>query len=889
MVRKKRHRRLIVFLLFFLLCFRPIQCRSATSSEDVDAMSDLSLSLSGLPSSWKPGSDPCSWDGVTCSAGRVTDINLVSRGVSGSLPPSLSSLSALTSLNLQHNRLSGPLPLLPNLSSLQSISLEDNAFDSIPDSFFAGLLGLQSITLDGLPLAPWNLTRDLASAAGLAEFSAANSSLYGPLPDFLGSLPSLSILRLSYNHLSGTLPPSFAGSGLQQLFLNSQQSPDKLSGRIDVIGAMPQLTVFWIQTNAFTGPIPDLSNLTSLESFNARDNALTGVVPASLTASLTLKNVSLSNNVLQGSFPQFASKSVAVDIDKGNQFCRPAPGPCDPRVTVLLDIAAGFGYPALLAKSWKGDQPCGANWLGVTCDAQGNAIVLNFANQHFGGEISPVFSNLTSLRQLILSSNDLSGSIPGSLTQLPQLQLLDVTNNSLSGKVPAFGTSVTLKLDGNPKLGDDSGSGGGSSPFSKSTPSSSALIAGLILAMAVAMAVVIACSVGFYYRRRKLEEKSKHILTDTQSYKIGLNGLNCNSESIAPISTDSLNQYSVEAQSMHISIQSLRTATGNFSKANILGSGGFGVVYKGNHNGTVIAVKRNGYDLMGNKGNEEFKAEIEVLRKVKHKNLVALVGFSNEDRERLLVYEYMAGGTLTERLFKWQDTGEPPLNWNQRLVIALDVARAIEYLHSFAQESYIHRDLKPSNILLDKDLRAKVSDFGLVKLAADNQKSMQTRLAGTFGYLAPEYATTGRVSTKVDVYAFGVILMELITGRKVLDETQDPEDIHLVAFFRRKFSQEKDKFLTEMMDQTLELDEEAKQSWAEVGDLAWHSTTREPHQRPDMSHAVNRLAPLVDQWRPTNYVDEDDDEPSMSLTERMERWQCKDTTFTTYTFDSTLK
>lgn len=132
--------------------------------------------------------------------------------------------------------------------------------------------------------------------------------------------------------------------------------------------------------------------------------------------------------------------------------------------------------------------------------------------------------------------------------------------------------------------------------------------------------------------------------------------------------------------------------------------------------------------------------------------------------------------------------------------------------------------------------------------------------------------------------------MELITGRKVLDESQDPEDIHLVAFFRRKFSQEKDKFLTEMMDQTLELDEEAQQSWAEVADLAWHSTAREPHQRPDMSHAVNRLAPLVDHWRPTNYVEEDYSEPSMSLSERMERWRYNDTTSTTtYTFDSTSK
>ncbi|KAG6520027.1 hypothetical protein ZIOFF_017056 [Zingiber officinale] len=882
MVERKEHRRrLLLALFFFFLGFRRIKCRSDTSSEDADAMFALARALSGLPSSWKPGSDPCSWDGVSCSAGRVTGINLASRGVSGSLPPSIGSLSALTTLNLPRNRLSGPLPLLPNLSSLQSVSFEDNAFESLPDSFFAGLIDLQSITLDNLPLAPWSLPRDLASSAGLVELSAANCSLSGSIPDFLGSLPSLRVLRLAYNHLSGTLPPSLAGSGLQQLLLNSQQSSSLLSGRIDVIGAMPQLIVFWIQSNAFTGPIPDVSNLTALESFNARDNALTGVVPASFAATLTLKNVSLSKNMLQGAFPQFASKSVSVDIDKGNQFCSPAPGPCDPRVTMLLDIAAGFGYPLLLAKSWKGNQPCGANWLGVTCDAQGNVIVLNFANQHLGGEISPAFSNLTSLRQLFLSSNDLVGSIPASLTQLPQLQLLDVTNNSLSGKVPTFRTSVTLKLEDNPKLGDDSGS------LFSSTSSPAALIVGLI----VAFVVLLACAAAllFHCRKKNQSKKFERIASDSTSFKIGLDGLSKGSGGISSGSITSSDQYSTEAQSMHISIQSLRRATDNFSDANILGRGGFGLVYKGDHNGTTIAVKRNGYDSTGNKGHEEFKAEIEVLRKVKHKNLVALVGFCDDDREKLLVYEYMAGGTLTEHLFQWQSSGEPPLNWNQRLVIALDVARAIEYLHSLAQESYIHRDLKPSNILLDKDLRAKVSDFGLAKLAADDQKSMQTRLAGTFGYLAPEYATTGRVSTKVDVYAFGVILMELITGRKVLDESQPPEDIHLVALFRRRFSHEKDKILTEMMDPTLELNEEAKKNWAEVADLAWHSTAREPHQRPDMSHAVNRLAPLVNHWQPTNYVDEDDDdEPSMNLTKRMEQWQYNDTTSTS-TFDSSLK
>ncbi|CAD5166934.1 unnamed protein product [Musa acuminata subsp. malaccensis] len=903
----------LVMLLVALDLVR--RCRAASpsssSSPDAKAMSELARALSGVPSSWKTGSDPCDpeWDGVTCSAGRVSSINLASRGVSGTLPDSLNALTSLASLQLQRNRLSGPLPLLPDLASLQSLFLDGNAFDLLPNTFFAGLSALQEISLDDLPLAPWNLSQDLAAAVGLSKLSASNASLSGTLPDFLGSLPNLNVLRLSYNQLTGPLPSSLAGSSVQQLLLNNQQSRDKLSGRIDVLSAMPQLTMVWLQSNSFTGPIPDLSNLTALESFNVRDNALTGVVPPSLTACPTLRNATLSNNLLQGPFPQFSSKSVTLDIDKGNQFCNSGDSPCDPRVTALLAVAEGFGYPAVLAKSWKGNDPC-ASWLGVTCNAQKDIIVLNFGSQHFGGVISPAFASFTALRQLYLSNNGLTGLIPDSLTQLPQLQLLDVSNNSLSGKIPAFSSSVTLKLDGNTKLGSDSDSSGGSSsspssgmPGSTSgssgnsggsKSSSAAMIAGII----VAVVVLVGCSVALFmhYHKKKQEKKFGRVPMGTppnepEIVSIGVGGMNGNGGGLGMLysqsSAGSTGSYMVEAQGMHISIQSLRRATNNFSEDNVLGRGGFGIVYKGDHNGTLIAVKRNQCDLMGKKGQEEFKAEIDVLKKVKHRNLVTLLGYCDDAQERLLVYEYMSGGTLGDHLFEWQSRHEPPLTWKQRLTIALDVARAIEYLHSLAQESFIHRDLKPSNILLDKDLRAKVSDFGLVKLADDNQKSMMTRLAGTFGYLAPEYATTGKVSTKVDVYAFGVILMELITGRKVLDESLPPEDSHLVALFRRGFSHEKNKFLNAMVDQILELDEEAHQSLAEVADLAWHCTAREPYQRPDMSHAVNRVAPLVEQWRPTNCAIEDDGEPSLSLTERLKRWRYDNTNSTTESFDYT--
>lgn len=143
---------------------------------------------------------------------------------------------------------------------------------------------------------------------------------------------------------------------------------------------------------------------------------------------------------------------------------------------------------------------------------------------------------------------------------------------------------------------------------------------------------------------------------------------------------------------------------------------------------------------ISNKALEEFQSEIAVLSHVRHRHLVSLLGYSTEGTERLLVYEYMPQGALSKHLFHWKSLKLEPLPWMTRLTIALDVARGIEYLHSLARQTFIHRDLKSSNILLDNDFRAKVSDFGLVKLAPDGEKSVATKLAGTFGYLAPEYA-----------------------------------------------------------------------------------------------------------------------------------------------------
>lgn len=337
----------------------------------------------------------------------------------------------------------------------------------------------------------------------------------------------------------------------------------------------------------------------------------------------------------------------------------------------------------------------------------------------------------------------------------------------------------------------------------------------------------------------------------------------------------------IEAGNLLISVQVLRNVTDNFSEANVLGRGGFGVVYKGKlDDGTKIAVKRMEVAIPSSKGQREFQAEIGVLTKVRHRHLVELLGYCIDENERLLVYEYMPQGALSKHLFDWAKQSNPkPLDWKKRLVIALDVARGMEYLHGLAQESFIHRDLKPSNILLDENFRAKVSDFGLVKLAPHGE-SIETRLAGTFGYLAPEYAVTGRVTTKSDVFSFGVVLMELITGRKALDENRPEESQHLVTWFLREG--ENKQWWKEAMDPALqpEEDEENLQSVCKVGDLARHCTATDPNKRPDMGHAVSILAPLVMQWKPS-VTDQDGQhffgiDLDLSLPETLKLWQASD-------------
>ncbi|KAD7117596.1 hypothetical protein E3N88_04864 [Mikania micrantha] len=753
--------------IVYLTSVTVIYVQSQSSSNDAAVMLALKDNLSPLDSLDWSDPNPCKWQQVQCSRdNRVTRIQVGNQNLKGSLPPTLNNLTELQVLEFQNNKLTGSLPSLAGLTQLQNLLLSRNNFSSIPLHFFDGMSSLQHVYLDYNGFGSWSIPDSLKSASTLQVFSATSANITGKIPDFFGgdTFSGLTDLHLSFNCLEGGLPNSFSGSSIQSLWLNGQNSRSKLNGSLDVLQNMTQLKEVWLHGNLFSGPLPDLSGLNGLQNLSLRDNSLTGPVPESLIGLQSLKVVNLTNNLLQGPTPSF-DKSVAVDLSGINSFCLPNPGvACDDRVNALLAITKSVGYPQIFADNWKGNNPCDS-WLGITCSSGGNITVINFQKMGLTGSISPNFSSITSLQRLILANNNLSGTMPDELKNLPNLIEIDVSNNQLYGKVPNFRENVKVKSEGNLDIGKDGPSvtpilpsGGSLGGRNSSTAGGGGknlktrVVVGSVGGVCVVFFIGL-LGVCVYKAKRKrsigiisqntMVIHPRHSSSDGDGVKLTVADSSTNgvSETVSQTSSGTRDIHVVEAGNMVISIQVLKNVTNNFSQENILGKGGFGTVYKGElHDGTKIAVKRMESGVMSDKGLDEFKSEIAVLTQVRHRHLVTLLGYCLDGNERLLVYEYMPQGTLSRFLFDWQEEDLKPLEWTKRLIIALDVARGVEYLHGLAQQSFIHRDLKPSNILLGDDMRAKVADFGLVRLAPDGKTSLVTRLAGTFGYLAPEYA-----------------------------------------------------------------------------------------------------------------------------------------------------
>uniref|UniRef100_A0A0E0D394 non-specific serine/threonine protein kinase n=1 Tax=Oryza meridionalis TaxID=40149 RepID=A0A0E0D394_9ORYZ len=295
--------------------------------------------------------------------------------------------------------------------------------------------------------------------------------------------------------------------------------------------------------------------------------------------------------------------------------------------------------------------------------------------------------------------------------------------------------------------------------------------------------------------------------------------------------------HSISIDGGSLSYDQLAAATGGFSPDNVIGQGGFGCVYRGRlQGGTEVAIKK--LKTESKQGDREFRAEVDIITRVHHRNLVSLVGYCISGDDRLLVYEFVPNKTLDTHLHG--DKG-PPLDWQQRWKIAAGSARGLAYLHDDCSPKIIHRDVKASNILLDHDFEPKVADFGLAKYQPGNHTHVSTRIMGTFGYIAPEFLSSGKLTDKADVFAFGVVLLELITGRLPVQPSESYMDCTLVGWAKPLLSEATEEGNFDILVDPAIGDDYDENKMMRMMECAAAAVRQSAHLRPSMVQILKHL------------------------------------------------
>ncbi|XP_076957417.1 BRASSINOSTEROID INSENSITIVE 1-associated receptor kinase 1-like [Bidens hawaiensis] len=464
-----------------------------------------------------------------------------------------------------------------------------------------------------------------------------------------------------------------------------------------------------------------------------------------------------------------------------------------------------------------------------------NLVSLDLYLNKLDGVIPDTLGKLQKLRFLRLNNNTLTGTIPVSLTTIASLQVLDLSNNNLRGEVPvngSFSLFTPISFAGNPELKAPAVSPQPPTPPSSQSPSvgnsATGAIAGGVAAGAALLFAGPAIALA-WWRRRKPQD---HFF-DVPGY-ITI----CAAEEDPEVHLGQLKRFS---------LRELQVATDNFNNRHILGRGGFGKVYKGRlADGTLVAVKRLKEERTQG-GELQFQTEVEMISMAVHRNLLRLKGFCMTPTERLLVYPFMANGSVASCLRDRPET-QDPLDWPIRKRIALGSARGLAYLHDHCDPKIIHRDVKAANILLDEEFEAVVGDFGLAKLMDYKDTHVTTAVRGTIGHIAPEYLSTGKSSEKTDVFGYGVMLLELITGQRAFDLARlaNDDDVMLLDWVKGLLREKK---LETLVDADLNgnyVDDEVEQL-IQVALLCTQGTSLE---RPKMSEVVRMLEGdgLAERW-----------------------------------------
>ncbi|KAK1434730.1 hypothetical protein QVD17_00480 [Tagetes erecta] len=676
----------------------------------------------------------------------------------GEMPGNLSGMAALELLDLSQNQINGSIPSdLFMLKSLTQVYLyQNNLTGGIPDS-------IEALNMKIIDLSENKLTGNIPDGFGklmrLTNLTLMYNQLSGEIPRGIGRLRSLHDIRIFDNKLSGPLPPDFGRYSELKIFEASRNKftgnlPENLCYRRKLIG----LSVVMI---GLSGEIPkSLENCSSLKSFRVFGNKFSGAIPDGLWKVPMLETMMISSNFFSGELPQELGPKLSRLEICNNRFSGQIPTGVSSWTSLkvfkasynLLDGAVPQELTALANLATlmlDGNQLRGA--LPATIVSWSSLNTLNLSRNQLTGQIPVGLGFLEVLTVLDLSRNNLSGQIPSQLGA--RLVLLDLSSNDLTGIIPsqlnngAFDRSFLNNpglCSDNPLLGLKSCSSRSKTRlYGKISAKFVAIIASIAVILLL-LAVLITRYIIVVYQRRKYGLESKWKFTSYQK-------LNFTESTILPRLTEN----------------------------NEIGHGGSGKVYRiaVNRSGDFVAVKKiSSKKDIDQRLEKEFLAEVEILSMIRHSNIVKLMGCISCDTTKLLVYEYLENRSLDRWLHQKQAPSSRGLNgsvrhvvldWPKRLRIASGAAQGLCYMHHDCSPAIVHRDVKSSNVLLDSEFNAKIADFGLARiLAKESDLNTTSTVVGSIGYMAPEYAHTNKVNEKIDVYSFGVILLELTTGKE---------------------------------------------------------------------------------------------------------------------------
>ncbi|XP_050235852.1 leucine-rich repeat receptor protein kinase HPCA1 isoform X2 [Mercurialis annua] len=764
-------------------------------------------------------------------------LSLNSNGFTGRIPPSIGNLAKLYWLDIADNKLEGPIPIstgtspgLDKLVNTKHFHFGKNRLSgTIPPALFSS-----NMTLIHLLLESNNLTGSIPTTLGLVRTLEVvrldKNSLTGPVPSNLNSLTGVSELFLSNNGLTGPFPNL---TGMNVLtYVDLSNNTFDVSDFPSWFSTLQSLTTLTLEDTQLQGQIPtELFSLSHLTTAVLRSNKLNGTLDIGINHGDQLQRIDLQHNQISGYTNRPGGNRINVVL-AGNPICLET-GITESYCSVSTTDAS-FATPPnnCVPVACNGNQSsspncrCAYSYKGLLVFRAPSFSDLENASHYESLQQSLMKSFRSS--QLPVDSVSLSNPRKDSSVYLDlDLEIFPTGQGQFTRReISGVGFVLSNQTFKPPKLFGPFYFMGEPYRFFAGQPTkSNSSNTGIIIGAAAGglVLVLLLLLAGLYaYRQKKRAQKA------TQRNNPFAHWDSSKSHGAAVPQLKGARCFSFEE---------LKKYSNNFSDANDVGSGGYGKVYRGIlPNGQLIAIKRAQQGSL--QGGVEFKNEIELLSRVHHKNLVSLLGFCFEGGEQMLVYEFIANGSLSDSLSG--KTGIR-LDWIKRLRVTLGSARGLAYMHELANPPIIHRDIKSTNILLDERLNAKVADFGLCKPMTDSEKGhVTTQVKGTMGYLDPEYYMTQQLTEKSDVYSFGVVMLELLTGRRPIERGK-----YIVREVKLAMDRTKDLYnLHELLDPGIGLETTLK-GLDKFVDLAMKCVQESGADRPTMGEVVKEIENML--------------------------------------------